>query len=317
MNSRHKKKVFPVVVVAHDAGGAEIIAAYVRSHPHARYFAYADGPARTVFKRNGIEVTVAPKTRLGMAAIMKKHAGAAFALLGTGWMTDIEHNALLEANKAGIKTVVYLDSWMNYREVFGYPKKGWQRNLPDEFWAGDRAARALARKYFKGVPVRLVRNQYFADILRRFRALSRKREKGSDVLYMSAHGRISEVLLEDLLAELSKRKFTGTVRVRLHPADRRKTFQRIIDRSRGVRVDLSDEKDIVRDLLHARAVVGPETNALVPALLAGIRVVRIVPKKKDVFLPFTQMTLVTSAKSALRYLNASRQKSIQAKRLVV
>ena len=45
--------------------------------------------------------------------------------------------------------MVYLDHWMNYRERFGYPSQGWQKNVPAELWVGDSHALTLVKKDYQ------------------------------------------------------------------------------------------------------------------------------------------------------------------------
>src|SRR3990167_3712864 len=53
MNSKSRKKNKPsVLVVTCDAGGAEVIAAYVKKHAHEKNFhSYVAGPAVRIFRR--------------------------------------------------------------------------------------------------------------------------------------------------------------------------------------------------------------------------------------------------------------------------
>jgi len=310
-NIHRNKNQKAVFVLAHDAGGAEILAAFIRKNKKRKHFiVYAGGPARAVFKRVHIPYRLEPK-RAELRKVIEKHRGA-LALLGTGGPRDIELAALKEAKRQGMKTVAYIDSWTryrerfvdswkSYRERFVYPVRGWQKNLPDEIWVGDIHALALAKRYFTAARIRFVPNQYFATIANLYRSRALKTSRSKSILYMSAAGRLSEKLLGDFLAECSRRKVAFIVRVRMHPEDRRVRYERIIRlHGQGVRVELSREKDIINDLLRARVVVGPETNALVPAFFAGIRTIRIMPKGENPFLPFQGIIKVKSAKDAVR-----------------
>jgi hypothetical protein len=301
MNSKKINKHSSVLVVAYDAGGAEVIAAYVRTHKQAKYFIYAAGPARRIFRRNGLSTKRAPETRKAVRVLMQKHKDAKFALIGTGWMTRIEWNALLEAKRAGMRTTAFLDSWINFREVFGYPKKNWRKNLPDEIWVGDNAGLMLAKRYFPHTHVRFEKNRYFADIISRYRIQERTVSRKERILFMSAAGETSERICADFLTAMSHRGISRTVRVRLHPADAPARYKKIIRRtSQGITVELSYGKTLVSDLLSADVVVGPETVALVPAFMLGLKTIRIVPRGEKAFLPFQGIRKVKSAEDAVR-----------------
>lgn len=301
MTLRRKKKA--TLIVCHDAGGAELIAAFIRASRERMRSSviYAGGPARRVFRREHISSKPEPR-KTELKKIMARHRGAT-ALLGTSWAHSIEFAALREAKAQNIKTIAYLDSWSNYRERFGYPAWGWRRNLPDEIWAGDAAAFALAKRYFTHVTVRFMPNQYFSSITKRYRALARLLPKPESVLFMSAAGPLSEKFLANFLKAYVGHQLPYIVRVRAHPRDNKARYRRIIRRYKGVAIELSNEKDIVQDFVRGRIVVGPETVALVPAVKIGIKVIRIVPKGEKPFLPFSSMTRVKTAEAAVRLIS--------------
>ena len=289
-----------VFALAHDAGGAEILAAYIRKHKKGTHFSvYAGGPARAIFERERIYCKPEPR-RTELRNVLEKHRDGR-ALLGTGKPPAIEFAALKEAKRQRMKTAAYIDSWTNYRERFGYPRKGWQKNLPDEVWVGDIHALALAKRYLAASRIRFVPNQYFATAVARYRSRARFRKRPRGILYMNAFRRFSERLLIDFLTECSRRKVKFRIRVRMHPAHSRSRYERIVHLyGRSVCAELSREKDIVNDLLHARVVIGPETNALVLALHSGLKTIRIVPRGNRSFLPFKKITRVKNANAAVR-----------------
>src|ERR1039458_3348081 len=78
-----------ILVVARDAGGAEVVSAWVKKHRDADYRFLLEGPAVLVFRR-----------KLGMIAIlsaaeMHLSIGAVnFVLTGTGYGSDLEKIAI-------------------------------------------------------------------------------------------------------------------------------------------------------------------------------------------------------------------------------
>lgn len=281
-----------VLVVAHDAGGAEIVAAYVKKYENRKEFhVYVAGPAARIFYREHIPFKRAPTNKEAIARIVGACLDVQFVLLGTGWMTKIESDALAAAKQLGLKTLVYLESWVNYRERFGYPEIGWKNRLPDEIWLGDKYALVMAKKYFPKTHLRFVPNQYFANIVKRYRALkSRSVHHSKEILFLSDAHPVVEKVLDDLLACLPPRKEIYRLRIRFHPADDRKRFDAIIKRyHKLVNIEKSHEKDIVRDLLDARTVIGTETVAMVASVLVGIKTISIQSSGKRSSLPFLQI----------------------------
>ena len=295
-----KKKI---LVIAHDAGGGEIIAAYVKANLHKNdFYCYARGPALNVFLRERISCKQVLATRIAIARLIKKHRDVNFVLLGTGWMTKIESFALAEAKLHGLRCAVYLESWSGFRERFGYPSKNWKENLPDEIWVGDKPALLLAGKFFKTIKVRYVPNQYFAYIKKRYRLLRKNKTKPSDILFLSDAVPGTEKIFEDFLLHLPPKSKPYDVRVRFHPADDRSRYDEIITRVSGtIVIKKSKEKDLVRDLSLANVVVGTETVAMVGAVLAGKKTLSIVLLgNKKATLPFAGITRVNTGRAAAR-----------------
>src|SRR5215471_9179367 len=270
MSSKNRKRV---LVIAHDAGGTEVIAGYIRTHAKQYDFcSYIAGPAVRIFRREHLPFKTIKDGPKQIGSIVARHRDAAFALLGTGWMTTIEADALVKTKQSGLKTVVYLESWTDYRERFGYPKQDWRNKLPDEIWVGDEYAQQLATNLL--VPytsVRFVRNQYLVDIKKRFNLLQRGAAQPTAVLFLSDAVPEARRLFAALLFGLSLSENRDLyVLLRFHPADKRSRYDKIIQRYRGqVRVQKSRDSDIVRDLLMAKVVVGTESVAMVPAALVG------------------------------------------------
>ncbi|MDO8518151.1 MAG: hypothetical protein Q7S26_02575 [bacterium] len=276
-----------ILVVVHDAGAGEVIAAYVRTHrTGTHYYIYAAGLAAKILKRNHLVVSAVRDSHAYVREIVQKHADASLVLVGTGWMTTIETTAILEAKKLGLKTVVYLDSWGDYRTRFGYPHKSWRAYLPDELWCGDKHALTLARKYFPSIRVRLVPNEYEAEAIRRTRALRRK-TKQSYVLFLNRPNVRSDKLARELAVELSKRKDLSPLHIRHHPAEKIKT--------RTV--------DIAQDLAGARAVVGQESAAMAISVAAGIPTIRIIERGVSKLLPHKGIVQVHSVKAVAKLIS--------------
>jgi hypothetical protein len=301
MSSKNRKRV---LVIAHDAGGTEVIAAYIRTHAKQYDFcSYIAGPAVRIFRREHLPFKAIKDGPKQIGTIVATHRDCAFALLGTGWMTEIEAEALVKAKQTGVKAVVYLESWTDYRKRFGYPKKNWRDKLPDELWVGDEYAQQLATNLF--VPytsVRFVRNQYFVDIKERFNLLHRGAPQPNALLFLSDAVPEARQLFAALLFGLSLRENRDLyVLLRFHPADKRCRYDKIIQRYRGqVRVRKSRDSDIVRDLLMAKAVIGTESVAMVPAALVGKKTINVLPLRRKSVLPFPQIARTRSVEEALR-----------------
>lgn len=290
-----------VLVVAHDAGGAAIIASYLKTQKgNALFHAFVAGPARSIFKREGVRASNAPEKSAAWRKIIRAHTDASYVLIAApGWMTRTEMNALEAAKREGLKTVVYMDSWGDEKRRFGYPKKGWEAGLPSEFWAGDKYELAILKKTFPRVPAHLMRNQYFQGIKRRYRA--RKKKTADSILFMSDAVPGCETVLNEFLACLPQ---DSRVLIRFHPADKRARYDKVIKKYPNLRITKSDKKDIVEDLTKARAVVGLETAAMATALIVGKRTICLAHFKREAFLPYKDLLRVRQPRDAARLLSS-------------
>ncbi len=304
MNSNDKRK--EVLVVVHDAGGAEVIGAYVKKNrKHERFVCYGGGPARKVFLRLKIPLRPIGTHAQEFSALMRRHATVTYALVAApGWMTKTEINARAAAREAGIKTVIYTDSWVDERKRFGYPKAGWQSRLPDEFWAGDQFALARLREQFPNVPTKLVRNEYFVRERARVHDLRKKNSAGG-ILFLGNPTTHSKTLLAVLLAEAARRESVVKIVVRSHPSEHWRNYAWTIKKhGRYASVERSLQKDLADDLARANVVIGTETMALAIAVLCGIPSINFVPHGKRSILPFPSIKKVsTPQKAALLALN--------------
>lgn len=274
-----------VLVVAHDAGAAEIIAAYVRVNASKQTFVcYAAGPAVKVFRRAHVPCSRIAKGTVN--AIVRKHQEAAFVLTGTGWMSGIESAVIAEAKKSGLKTVMYLDSWGDYRLRFGYPAPTWRANLPDELWVGDREALTLAKRQFPRVRIRIVPNQYTVSVIARYRKA--KKDQGG-VLFLSREDPGVRATFAKLIAGLSKRIPPPPVFIRFHPVQKRTYHDAVIEKYKGrVRIIKCKGNDLSHDLSRATSVVGMETPAMTISERLGITTVCIVFPYTKRLLPLRQ-----------------------------
>jgi hypothetical protein len=215
-------------------------------------------------------------------------------------MTKMEAWALHAAKQRGMKTACYLESWVNYRERFGYPEKTWKERLPIEIWVGDAYAQTLAEKLFPGSQrIRYVPNQYFKQIKLRAKEIRSTVPRGKGILFLSDAVPGVERSLEKLLQYVAKELPEETVRVSFHPADPSDRYDAVIEKYADmVSVNKAKEKDIVRNLLSARLVVGAETVALVVSALLGMPTVCILSKKSQRKLPHPGILYVRNMKEA-------------------
>jgi hypothetical protein len=272
-----------IAVVAHDAGGAEVVSSYLRREG-ADFVLVAGGPAQRIFAR---------KLQATSASDMEETIrNAEWVLCGTSWQSDLEWRALRYAREVGRPTVAFLDHWVNYRERFA---RNGEECLSDEIWVGDEDALRIARERFPEVSVRLVKNPYFEDLqaeLGALQATTARRPGETVILYvcepvrehaLRQHGDerhwgyFEEDALEYFIQNVRSIAATVTrIVVRPHPSEPGDKYAWVAARS-AVPITFSSTATLMEDVVAADIVVGCESMAMVVGLLAGKRVLSAIP----------------------------------------
>lgn len=273
-----------VAIVAHDAGGAEILASYVAQN-NIRCKLVLEGPAVNIFKRRFGTVEI--------CTLEEALSACDWCLCGTGWQSDLEWRAIEQAHNAQKRVVAFLDHWVNYRQRF---ERNGIEQLPDELWVGDVDAERLARECFPGLSVQLVANPYFIELKQKIAGLEMNQgsvsKGGKKVLLVcdniSDHARqrygderywgytefdAIEYFLENINVLGDP---VESVVIRPHPSDISGKYDRIVDKYAGI-VKLSDGRPLIEEIAGSDVVVGCESMALVIGLLAQKKVVNCIP----------------------------------------
>lgn len=300
MVGKNKKKI---LVFTHDAGGSEMIAAYIKKNFDKFIFVcYVGGPGRDIFRRYGISIKEITDNDSAIKCAIQKNKDSFFVLIGTGWMTNIELSAIREAKNFGMRTVCYLDSWVNFRERFGYPKIGWQKWLPDELWTADEYAKDLAEKFFgKYSRIRFMGNPYFYFLRKEYEEIKRNTKRGNGAVLF-----LTDLLLQDVrpvlkktLSFFSKMRFERPIIIRLHPAEQRNKYDHIVRPfKRFLNISISKNKNILDDMVLSSVVIGTETMALVVGVICHKKVISITTGMglKKFPLPFKQIVKIKDIK---------------------
>lgn len=277
-----------MLVVAHDAGAAEVVAAWVKRNRRPDDGFLLDGPAVSVFRR-----TLGPVDILDRSSLDASIAAAAFVLTGTGYSSDLEISAVASARLHHVRVASYLDHWTNYPVRFLCHG---EQVLPDEVWAGDHHALALARRTFPHADVKLVPNQYFEDMKEQIGAVARPpaQDRATHVLFVAEPTSVAAqkehgdprywgyTEFDALDGYLSYLRDTGNnieVLLRPHPAEPPGKYSAVIEKHRSaIQITESTGRTLVEDCAWADWVVGCQSMAMVIALHAGKRVFSCIPK---------------------------------------
>jgi hypothetical protein len=272
-----------ITLVAHDAGGAEILSSFARRQRMAFLYVLG-GPARKIFERKLGSVDVLPlETAIPQSSSI---------ICGTSWQSDLELHAIKLALAMGIRSSAFLDHWVCYRERF---ERSGSLCLPDELWVGDFLAEKMARNIFPDLPVQFIENPYFQDIREELAAIHARRPVVTDrivVLYVS--GPLSEQALvqhgdarywgytekEALHYFLTNVSILGKpierILIRPHPAETVDKYDWAKSEF-DLPIETGGKRSLIEEISDSDVVVGFDSMAMVIGLFAGKRVISCVP----------------------------------------
>lgn len=268
---------FPLrtAVVCHDAGAANIVIASLLETGRDNWQAYMQGPAEKLWKAFSPGVVLCD-------SLDKALDGSELLVTGTGWASDIEHDARRAAQSLGVKSVAVIDHWVNYAERF---VRHGERVWPDEFWVTDEYALEIALRTFPGKSVLQVPNYY---VEKQLRDIARVEKTGEpELLYV----------LEPMRADWGRRipgefqaldYFIGrlpelglpaetVINLRPHPSDPQGKYNHWIGLHSEMKIKLDTSLSIAESLGRATWVAGCESFALVLALMADRKVYCTLP----------------------------------------
>lgn len=269
-----------ILLVSHDAGGAELLSSYSRYSSETKGYCL-DGPAKGIFTRK-----LGTVSEYDLASGIEK---ADWVLTGTSWSSDIEVKAILAARAAGIKVVSFLDHWVNYRERF---KRNGRLVLPDEIWVGDDYALELACGLFGNLKIVKQPNPYLIDLKAELSTIGVSSSNSRKILYVCEpireHALLSfgnerhwgyteEDALEWFLDNYSRASLEcETIIIRPHPSESHDKYAWVASKY-GNLIRFSKESSLLQDIVSSSMVVGCESMAMVVGLLAERRVICSIP----------------------------------------
>ena len=284
------RRIAPLVgIIAHDAGGAEILASYILQEGLNCLFVLA-GPAEEIFR-----------IKLGAVEVVDLETaiqGADWLLTGTGWQTDWEWRAICEAQSAGKHIVAFLDHWTNYKGRF---VRGGVKCLPNEIWVGDQHAYALARHTFPEISIRLVENPYFKEFSRLFEDVGVSQgltlKNKCNVLYVCENHNEGQFSQHPIRFLMSSHKTLGIDIARLvirpHPSETANKYSWAC-KEFDCDVSVSNGRTLFDDIVESDVVAGCSSMAMVLGLIARRRVISCIPNNEiRLTLPFKEIEVLS------------------------
>ena len=276
----------PVAVVAHDAGGAEIISSYVRQNNISCIFS-VEGPAETIFSRKLGVIDNLP------IKIAVEKADKVFC--GSSPVSDFEWHAMHSARDRCKHITVFLDHWANYPERF---IRDGITVLPDEIIVHDKFSHAMAIADFPDISIKLIKNPYLLEISSEIRAYCKSKLLDQDcrrvtqILYVCEptseyaklmHGNKrywgyteTEALRFTLLHLATIDPNADRFVVRPHPSESLDKYKWILYMS-DLEIELSEGRSLAIDIANSDVIIGCNTMAMVVGIFSAKRVLSSIP----------------------------------------
>jgi len=280
----------PLVIVCHDTGATNLIIAWVKENPTVKRHVVAKGPAKKLW------LTAFPNEVI-RSDLKKSFSGVEMLLSGTGWSSDLEHEARCLAAKENIYSVAVVDHWTNYPERFCRDDV---ISLPDEIWVTDQYAYREAKFFFPEVVINRQKNAYMEE---QVSVISNIDVQTTGVLYILEPIRVDWghdipgefQALDFFIQQLEHMQSLDkpSIRLRLHPSESEEKYLGWIKSKQSSKLDINIDQcpQLSESIARASCVVGCHSYALVVALNAGKKVYSSIPPNVSTWvLPHTQIT---------------------------
>jgi hypothetical protein len=269
----------PLAVVVHDAGAANLIAAWLKKMSIKDIRLSSDGPALSIFACEFPQLT-----NISLADALKD---ANTLLSGTSnRQSKIEHEARDLARKQGIYSISVLDHWVNYANRFVREER---QVLPDEIWVSDEIAFSIAQNSFHSTLIRQLPNSYLEQLVKKINANQLLDVDGkTHVLYAlepiyekwSNYETPGEFqALDFFISKLELLGFKNNTKIilRPHPSDPKGKYNEWIHLHNHLDISVDITQTLCELIAWADWVVGCETYAMVIALHANKQILSTLP----------------------------------------
>lgn len=260
----------PIAVICNDAGAANIIIGLLKYKNVTDLKVFMAGPAKLLWERAFPLIQKKPSINQALDGVEQ-------VITGTGWATDVEHLARVQAKSRKLNCVAVVDHWVNYEARF--IRDGYQV-LPDEIWLTDDYAMQYAKTCFPGSVLRQIENHYLKEQLSRIK--KNQLAVSEELLYVlepmrDTWGRGQQGEFQALDYFVSYLEFLSLpadikICLRPHPSESADKYEDWITQHPNLKIFIDDSPDIAEAISRANWVVGCQSFALVLAVMSGKKV---------------------------------------------
>ena len=315
-----------ILVLVNDAGGANLLSSLIYAEKDNyiwKVLAPIDSPAYSIFINNGLKNCLILCNPRKIVSGYFDQFNYDIVFFNPGW-NYFPTKYLNYLNIGKRKTVAFLDHWIDYRERFGYPKKGWQDALPHFIALSDSKAYKMALNLNLPNLVK-VQNYYLINQLKRFEFLAKQqRKKSHTLLFLSqiisdSHKRnknytyigcyeknvIKEII--ENFDSLSNHLGVNNLRIRLHPSNNKFKYSDIYKYSNRLKLEVerANDNDLLESISDAHVIMGMNSMSLFISYVCGKPSISFIPGESiKCTLPLPQELCVKNISEIYRISNA-------------
>jgi hypothetical protein len=211
--------------------------------------------------------------------------GCQSVLTGTGWASNLEHDARQLATSLKIPSIAVIDHWVNYKQRF---EREGSIVLPNEIWVSDSYAYEIAKNLFAGTSVVELPNTYLNNLVKVIPPVSKECKNLLYVLEPIRNNWGKEELgefqaLDYFVKNITKIVGNAVVNITLrpHPSDPPGKYSAWIESHSNLGIQLDSQSSLSDAIANARWVVGAETFAMVIACEAGRQTYSSIPPRAN------------------------------------
>lgn len=253
----------------HDAGAASLAISLFTVSNGFKWV--AAGPAIRILETAGITSS---------AALSVQFENYQRAIVGTGWQTDFEQEAMKEAKGRGQEVIALVDAPFSIEERFN--KLG-RDEMPDQIWTFDMLSTIRVRDFVGNIPI-IQMSDPRVERIRNLRIAYSSIKPIHKNLYLTEPIRVdcgpkfldSNAFFINFLTWFRHKNPHGTVTVRVHPADNQFDLALHLGHQ-TVKIEIDDESSFEESIAQSRSVFGTSSSGLALANKAGIRAISVVP----------------------------------------
>ncbi len=263
-----------IAIVCNDAGGANILANYIKNL-NANFKFVLSGPAVNIFKKFFSNIVLFDhKTAINLSEKVICSSGSG----------EWEKQGLNLAREFGKFSIVSLDHWSNYRQRFIFKNK---LILPNEIWVYDKTAKKLIKKIFPEILVKLKTNIYLIDQINEIKFkinnLKIKDHNHRQILYLlQPIGKKKEFVYLDLFMKLYQTKYKNDynkILIKLHPSEHEDKYSHWLKKNFSFPIIMDNKITLIDAIVKSDLIVGIDSYAMYVAIMAGKNVYQFLPSK--------------------------------------